>query len=113
MKRIGMLLACVAALALPAASLAAEGNRGAGINEHLARAQAHVAKYVEKCKVDEPPARCAAVNAKLTAKFDSWEARLEARIAKLEERPDSERKTAMLGKLNRWLTQVHLLQEQL
>ena len=44
MKRIGMLLACVAALALPAASFAGDGKGGAGFEAHLARAQAHVAK---------------------------------------------------------------------
>ncbi len=113
MKRLGILVACVAALAIPASSLAAEGNGGAGIDAHLARAQAHVAKVTEKCNVAEPPARCSVVKAKLLAKFNVWEARLEARIAKLEERPDSERKTAMLAKLNGWLTQVQNLQAQL
>ena len=113
MKRIGMLLACVAALALPAASFAGDGKGGAGFEARLARAQAHVTKYAEKCKVAQPAAKCAEAKARMQARFDAWEARLQARIAKLEQRPASEKRTARLTELKSRLAQVSALEAQL
>jgi len=113
MKRIGMLLACVAALTLPAASFADGGKGGAGFEAHLARAQAHVEKYVAKCKVTTPATKCAEAKTRMQARFDAWEARLQERIAKLEQRPASEKRTARLTELNARLKQVDDLEAQL
>ena len=110
MKKIGMLLACVAALALPAASFADGGTGGAGFAAHLARAQAHVAKYTEKCKGATTAAKCAEAKTRMLARFDTWEARLQTRIAKLEQRPASEKRTARLAELNSRLAQVNALE---
>ena len=78
MKKIGILLACAGALAFPAASLAGNGSGGAGLQAHLARATAKVAKYDAKCHVASPAANCSAMKAKLTAKFDAWDAKIQA-----------------------------------
>jgi hypothetical protein len=113
MKKVGILLACVAALALPAASLAGSGTGGAGLQAHLTRATVRVAKYTAKCKVASPAANCAARKAKLTTKFTAWDAKIQAKIAKVSQRPDSPAKTAKLTALNNALTQIAALQAQL
>jgi len=113
MKKIGVLLACAGALALPAASLAGNGTGGAGLEAHLARATAQVAKYSEKCKVANPAAKCADRKAKLTAKLGAWDAKIQARIAKLNQRPDSAAKSAKLSQLQSVLTQIAALKAQL
>jgi hypothetical protein len=110
MKKIGILLACIGALALPATSLAGSGTGGAGLQAHLARATARVAKYSEKCKVASPATKCADVKAKLTARFDVWESKIQARIAKLSQRPNS---AAKIAKLQDALTQIAALKAQL
>jgi hypothetical protein len=113
MKKIGILLACAGALALPAASLAGNGSGGAGLQAHLARANAKVAKYDAKCHVASPAANCSAMKAKLTAKFDAWDAKIQARITKVSQRPDSAAKTAKLAKLSNALSQIAALKAQL
>jgi hypothetical protein len=113
MKRIGMLLACVAALALPAASFADGGTGGARFAGHPARAQAHVANYTEKCKVATPAAKCTEARARMLARFDAWEARLQERIAKLEQLPASEKRTTRLAELRSRLAQVNALETKL
>ncbi len=113
MKRVGAVLVCVGALAFPVASPAADGKGGAGLERHLARATAHVAKYVEKCKVAEPPAKCDAVKARLAERLAAWKTRIEERIAKLDSRPDSDKKSARLAQLQDALTQIAALQAQL
>ena len=111
MKKVGLLLACVAALALPAASFAGSGH--AGLQARLDKASAKVAKYTAACKVANPAAKCSAVKARLTAKFNRWDARIQARIAKLGAQPDSAAKTAKLARLNGALSQIAALQAQL
>jgi hypothetical protein len=63
-------------------SVALAGN-GKGIDARLARLDAKVAKYHQKCDVANAPARCAAVKAKLSARLTKIEAKLDARIAKV------------------------------
>ena len=111
MKRIGVLLACVGALAFPSASLA--GNGGAGPEAHLARATALVAKYSEKCNVAHPAAKCADRNARLTAKLGAWDAKIQAKIAKLNQRPGGAAKSARLSQLQGVHTRIAALQAQL
>jgi hypothetical protein len=113
MKRIGVLLACVGALAIPAASLAGNGTGGARLEAHLAKATARVATYTAKCKVANPAANCADAKAKLTARFNAWEAKIQARIANVNQRPDSAAKAARLTRLQDALTQIDALKAQL
>jgi hypothetical protein len=113
MKRIGILLACVGALALPAASLAGDGTGGTHLAAHLARATARVATYTAKCKVASPAAKCANAKAKLTARFTAWEAKIQARIVKVNQRPDSAAKSARLSRLQDALAQIDALKAQL
>ena len=112
MKRVGLLLACVAALALPAASSASTGSHSR-LQVRLERAADRVAKYVATCKVSNPAATCAAQKAKLTAKFNRWDNKIKARIAKVSAKPDSARKTARLARLNDALTKIAALEAQL
>jgi hypothetical protein len=97
--------------ALPAASFAGSGH--AGLQARLDKASAKVAKYTAACKVANPAAKCSAVKARLTAKFNRWEARIEARIAKVTAQPNSAAKTAKLARLNHALSQIAALQAQL
>ena len=93
MKKIALLLA-VAALALPAAAFAGEGKGGAGFDEHLTRATAHVTKLHEKCNVATPPAKCGEAKAKLTAKLTEWASRIEAKVEELKAKPGNGPKKA-------------------
>ena len=93
MKKIALLLA-VAALALPTAAFAADGKGGAGFDEHLTRATAHVTKLHEKCNVATPPAKCAEAKTKLTARLTEWASRIQARIEKVNARPGNGPKKA-------------------
>jgi hypothetical protein len=113
MKSIGLLLACVGALAVPAGSLAGNGDGGARREAHLARATAHVAKYGDRCKVATPAAKCADRDAKLTARLTAWDTRIQARIAKVDRRPDSAAKSARLTRLQDALAQIAALRAQL
>ena len=113
MKRIATVLACVAALALPAASLAGDGKGGAGFDEHYARASAHVEKFVKKCRVATPPAKCAEVKTRLGARLAAWEARISERIAKVSAHPQSEKRDARLAELKSRLAKVTALAAQL
>jgi hypothetical protein len=79
MKNVLAIVALVGSLALTSAATA--GN-GGGLSAHLARLDAKVAKYTQKCHVANPPARCAAAKSKLTAKLTKFEAKLDARIAR-------------------------------
>jgi hypothetical protein len=64
-------------------SVAFAGN-GAGLNAHLARIDAHVAKFESKCNVATPKAQCAARKARIVAHLTKFESRLDARIAKVK-----------------------------
>jgi hypothetical protein len=57
--------------------------------------------------------KCADAKAKLTARFNSWEARIQARIAKVNQRPDSAAKAARLTRLQDALTEIDALKAQL
>ena len=50
----------------------------------LAKLDARVAKFAEKCHVASPKARCSAVKERLSARLAKIEARLDARIAKAQ-----------------------------
>ena len=114
MKKLGLLVMCVLGLALPATSLAADGQGGARLEAHLARATAHVAKYVEKCKPApaERAQRCAERQAKISARLKAWEGRITERIARVE-KSDGENKAARLVKLNDTLSQIKNLEAKL
>jgi hypothetical protein len=64
-------------------SVAFAGN-GAHLNAHLARIDAHVAKYEAKCNVANPKAQCAARKARIVAHLTKFEGKLDARIAKVK-----------------------------
>jgi hypothetical protein len=70
--------------ALVSSSVALAGNHGAGLNARLARLDAKVAKYAEKCHVASPNAKCAAVKDRLSARLTKIESKLDARIAKAQ-----------------------------
>jgi len=93
MKKIALLLA-VAALALPATALAGEGKGGAGFDDHLTRATAHVTKLHEKCNVAAPPAKCSEAKVKLTARLNEWASKIQDRIEKLNAKPGTGPKKA-------------------
>jgi hypothetical protein len=80
-KKVATLIALLGALALSAVAFA--GN-GAGLDQRLAKIDARVAKYAEKCHVASPPAKCAAVKEKLSARLTKVEGKLDARIAKVK-----------------------------
>ena len=84
MTRIIPMLLAFAALAAPAVSLAGDGagNR----EERMAKLEARVGKYAEKCKVANAPARCAQVKQKLGARIDKIQARITARLAAINQR---------------------------
>ena len=84
MTRIILMLLAFAALAAPAVSLAGDGagNR----EERMAKLEARVGKYAEKCKVPNAPARCAQVKQKLGARIDKIQARITARLAAINQR---------------------------
>ncbi len=113
MKRLGAAIFLVAALALPATALAGNRAGGARFDAHLARATAHVNAYVARCDVDAPPAKCANRHARLTARLTTWAARIQAKIDAVSQRPDSDRKTARLARLQDKLAQISALQAQL
>jgi hypothetical protein len=93
MKKIALILA-VAALALPVAAFAGDGKGGAGFDEHLTRATAHVTKLHEKCNVATPPAKCGEAKAKLTASLTEWAAKIQAKIDALNAKPGNGPKKA-------------------
>ena len=64
-------------------SVAFAGN-GGHLNAHLARIDAHVAKYAAKCNVANPKPKCAARKARIVAHLTKFEAKLDARIAKVK-----------------------------
>jgi hypothetical protein len=104
MKRITVLIALVGALVF--ASIAVAGNGGGGgrgVNAHLVKLDAKVATYVAKCNVANPPAKCAAKDAKLKAKLADFEAKIQT---KLSQHPGS-------STLQSALTQISSLQAQL
>ena len=104
MKRITALIALVGALVF--ASIAVAGNGGGGgrgVNAHLVKLDAKVATYVAKCNVANPPAKCAAKDAKLKAKLGAFEAKIQS---KLSQHPGS-------STLQSALTQISSLQAQL
>jgi len=109
MKRIAILAAIVAALAVPAASLAGGGTGGAGFDAHYARASARVTRIVAVCDVATPPARCTDAKAKVAGRLGAWESRIQSRIDKVTARPDSAKKTARLAELNTRLDKVEAL----
>ena len=82
MKKVVLLLTCIGALALPIASFsfAGGGGGGAGLSAHLTRLSSHVSKYSAKCGVANPPAKCAAIDARLKAKLSTFEAKIQARL---------------------------------
>jgi hypothetical protein len=93
MKRIPLLLA-VAALALPAVAVAGDGKGGAGFDEHITRATAHVTKLHETCNVATPPATCGEATAKLTSRLNEWASKIQERIDKVNARPGTGPKKA-------------------
>ena len=84
MTRLIPILLAFTALAVPAISLAGDGagNR----EERMAKLEARVGKYAEKCKVANAPARCAQVKQKLGARIDKIQARITARLAAINQR---------------------------
>ncbi len=113
MKKLATLIGCVTVLALPAASLAADGKGGSGFDAHLARATAKVEKVTAKCNTAPAPVKCADVKARIADRLDAWAERLQARLDKVNARPDSERKTAVVAELEDRLEQVQALAAQL
>jgi hypothetical protein len=96
-KKVVLLLTCLGALALPIASFAGGGSGRAGLSAHLTRLYAHVSKYSAKCGVANPSAKCAAKDAKLTAKLSTFEAKIHAR---LNQHPNSSRLQSALTEIN-------------
>ena len=79
MRKVVALSAIVGAMVVPVAGF---GGNGGGLSAHLARLDAKVERYAQKCHVDNPAAKCAARKAKLAAKLTRFEAKLDARIAR-------------------------------
>jgi hypothetical protein len=80
-KKVAAIVTLMGALSLSAVAFA--GN-GAGLDAHLAKIDAKVAKYQAKCQVASPQAKCADVKTKLTARLTAFEGKLDARIAKVK-----------------------------
>jgi hypothetical protein len=81
-KKLAAMTALLGALVFSAVALA--GNGGGHLNARLAKLDARVAKYAEKCHVVSPKAKCSAVKERLSARLAKIEARLDARIAKAQ-----------------------------
>lgn len=81
MKKVAAMMVLLGTLAMSAVAFA--GN-GAGLDARLARIDARVAKYAQKCHVASPKARCAAVKDRLSARLTKVESKLDARIAKVK-----------------------------
>jgi len=83
MKKIVGSLAIVAALAFSAVALAGGGGGGGGnhLTAHLAKIQAHVTAYDQRCHVSNPGANCATKKVKLTDKLTAFETKLDQKIA--------------------------------
>jgi hypothetical protein len=75
-------------------SVALAGNGGGHLNARVAKLDARVAKFAEKCHVASPNAKCAAVKDRLSARLAKIESRLEARIAKAQ---NEKRKAKLQG----------------
>ena len=117
MKRLALVIVCLSALALPAASLAAErpdaAAAAAAFQARLEQARANAASFVARCNVAQPPPRCAVVRAKTLARLHAWEAAIRARIAAVEQRPESVQRSAVLARLNARVAQVAALAARL
>lgn len=83
MKTIVGTLALAAVLAFSATALATGGD-GSKLAAHVAKLQARVAVYSQKCHVASPAARCAIAKARLNLRLTVFEVRLDTRIAKVK-----------------------------
>ena len=81
MKKVAAIVTLLGALSLSAVAFA--GN-GVGLNAHLAKINAKVAKYEAHCNVPSPKAKCADRKIRLTTRLTAFEGKLDARIAKAQ-----------------------------